>query len=72
MVWGKQLRGSWGGASKPDADVPRWAQLWQEGAMKLEKLLGRRYRLEQINDALDDLEAGRALRPLIVLDETLV
>lgn len=71
LICGKQLRGSWGGASEPDTDVPRWAQLWQEGAMKLEALLGRRYRLEQINDALDDLEAGRALRPLIVLDEAL-
>lgn len=71
LICGKQLRGSWGGASKPDADVPRWAALWQDGALKLEKLLGRRYALEDINDALDDLEAGRALRPLIVLDETI-
>lgn len=71
LICGKQLRGSWGGASKPDADVPRWAALWHDGALKLEKLLGRRYALEDINDALDDLEAGRALRPIIVLDETL-
>jgi S-(hydroxymethyl)glutathione dehydrogenase/alcohol dehydrogenase len=71
LICGKQLRGSWGGAAKPDTDVPRWAALWRDGALKLEKLLGRRYALEDINVALDDLEAGRALRPLIVLDDTI-
>jgi S-(hydroxymethyl)glutathione dehydrogenase/alcohol dehydrogenase len=71
LICGKLLRGSWGGATRPDDDVPRWAALYRDGALKLEKLLGRRYALEDINDALDDLEAGRALRPIIVLDETL-
>jgi Zn-dependent alcohol dehydrogenase len=32
-------------------------------------LLSRRYPLEQINQALDDLEAGRVARPLIDMSE---
>jgi S-(hydroxymethyl)glutathione dehydrogenase/alcohol dehydrogenase len=71
LISGKQIRGSWGGGCKPDVDIPRMAQLYVEGKLPLEKLISRRYTLEQINDALDDLESGRVARPLIVLDPTL-
>ena len=33
----------------------RW---YQEGKLPLDKLVSRRYRLEQINEALGDLERG--------------
>ena len=71
LISGKQIRGSWGGASHPDTDVPRFAALYRDGRLPVERLLGKRYSLDQVNDALDDLEAGRVMRPLIVLDETI-
>jgi S-(hydroxymethyl)glutathione dehydrogenase/alcohol dehydrogenase len=71
LISGKQIRGSWGGASQPDTDVPRFATLYREGRLPVGRLLGKRYSLDQINDALDDLEAGRVMRPLIVLDDTI-
>lgn len=65
LICGKQIRGSWGGACAPDTDVPRLAALYRNGNLPLEKLITRRYPLDQINDALSDLENGRVGRPLI-------
>jgi S-(hydroxymethyl)glutathione dehydrogenase/alcohol dehydrogenase len=65
LISGKQIRGSWGGRSAPDSDLPRFAELYRAGRLPLEALVTRRYPLEEINEALDDLEAGRVARPLI-------
>jgi len=65
LISGKQIRGSWGGACDPDIDIPRFARLYVEGRLPLERLLSRRYRLDEINEALDDLEARRVARPLL-------
>ena len=68
MISGRQIRGSWGGGCDPDRDVPRFAEMYRSGRLPLERLLTRRYGLDQINEALDDLKAGRVFRPLIVID----
>jgi S-(hydroxymethyl)glutathione dehydrogenase/alcohol dehydrogenase len=71
LICGKQIRGSWGGNCVPDDDIPKFAALYRESKLPLEKLLTRRYTLDRINEALDDLEAGRVARPLIEIDTTL-
>jgi len=64
---GKQLRGTWGGDSQPDRDLPRFARFIEKGSLKLAPMLTEGYTLESINQALDDLEQGRAVRPIITL-----
>ena len=71
LICGKQIRGSWGGNCVPDDDIPRFAALYREGKLPLERLLSRRYTLDRINEALEDLEAGRVARPLIEIDPAL-
>ncbi len=71
LISGKQIRGSWGGACNPDTDIPKLAALYREGRLPLEKLITRRYALDEINDAIDDLEAGRVGRPIIEIDPDL-
>jgi len=71
LICGKQIRGSWGGSSNPDLDIPKFAKLYFEGRLPLEKLITERYPLEAINEALDDLEHHRVGRPLIEIDTTL-
>ena len=64
LICGKQIRGSWGGESRPDEDVPRFVELYRKGLLPVDKLITHRYSLEQINQALSDLEqkiVGRAL-----------
>lgn len=62
---GKQLRGTWGGDTDPDRDMPRYCRLLMEHHCDLSPMLTQGYSLEQVNDALDDLESGKALRPLL-------
>ncbi len=65
LISGRRIQGSWGGSSQPDRDVPRFAKLYREGRLPLDRMIGKRYALEEINTALDDLASGRVLRPLI-------
>ena len=62
---GKRLLGTWGGDSQPERDFGRYCELAATGKLNLAPLLNRTYLLTQINQALDDLEAGRCTRPLI-------
>ena len=71
LICGKQIRGSWGGNSNPDRDIPIYAKLYLEGRLPLEKLITKRYTLEAINEALEDLEHNRVGRPLIEIDTSI-
>ncbi|KZN54987.1 zinc-binding dehydrogenase [Pseudoalteromonas luteoviolacea] len=66
---GKSIRGSWGGGSKPDSDIPKFVKLYQEGKLSLEPLLSKSYKLDEINSALQDLEEKRILRAIIEVSE---
>jgi S-(hydroxymethyl)glutathione dehydrogenase/alcohol dehydrogenase len=62
---GKRLLGTWGGDSVPERDFPRYARLLASGRVRLDALRGRRYTLGEVDLALDDLESGRTVRPVI-------
>ena len=64
---GKRLLGTWGGDSDPDRDYARYCRLLASGRIDLAPLMATPYPLEGINRALDDLEHGRAVRPLIAM-----
>lgn len=66
---GKRLLGTWGGDNSPDRDFPRYLRLIAAGKLPLDPLLGRTYRLDEVNQALGELESGEALRPLIDMSE---
>jgi S-(hydroxymethyl)glutathione dehydrogenase / alcohol dehydrogenase len=67
LINGKSIKGSWGGMSKPDEDIPIFADFYRSGKLKLSKLISKVYSLEQINEALSDLEHKRVNRPLIAI-----
>ena len=56
----RQFRGSLG-ASFPDQDFAMYLRWHQEGKFPLDKLITRRYGLEQINEACHDLHSGHIL-----------
>jgi Zn-dependent alcohol dehydrogenase len=55
-----------GGDCRPDRDFPLFVRWYREGKLKLDELVTRRYPLEQINEAVDDLEHGRILGRAII------
>lgn len=61
----KQLKGTLYGGMNPRASMPMLLSMYQAGALKLDELVTRRYSLEQINEAIDDMREGRNIRGLI-------
>jgi S-(hydroxymethyl)glutathione dehydrogenase/alcohol dehydrogenase len=72
LICGKKIYGSWGGDCNPDIDIPKFAKEFLAGRLPLQLLLTKSYTLENINDALDDLECNRVNRPLIVISPKLI
>ena len=62
----KVLTGSEGGGCKPDVEIPKLVRLCQAGKLSFEGLTSRRYPLDRINDAIDDLRHGRVAGRCIV------
>lgn len=64
----KQLVGAIFGGCNPRYDIPRLLRLYQEGKLKLDELVTRRYPLADINDGYDDMYAGRNIRGMLTFD----
>jgi Zn-dependent alcohol dehydrogenase len=62
----KTLMGSYMGASIPSRDIPRYVALWRAGRLPVERLLTSISPLEEINELMDLLAAGKAVRQVIV------
>ncbi|CAL9468383.1 Geraniol dehydrogenase [Nocardiopsis dassonvillei] len=61
--------GSYLGSAVPARDIPEFARWWREGRLPVERLISRRIRLDEINEAMDELADGKAVRQVIVFDE---
>lgn len=64
----RTIIGSYLGSAVPSRDIPLFAGLWREGRLPVERLISSRIRLDELNEAMDALAEGRALRQLIVFD----
>jgi Zn-dependent alcohol dehydrogenase len=51
--------GTRGSLCRPDRDFPTFVRWYQRGQLNLDDLVTQRYSLDQINEAVDDLSAGR-------------
>jgi len=65
LIAGRSLTGSWGGGINPDVDIPRCVRLVERGAINHRLLMGRRFSLEQINDAIVSLGGDDPGRPIL-------
>ncbi|MBN9216015.1 MAG: alcohol dehydrogenase [Microbacterium sp. SCN 70-200] len=65
----RAIIGSYLGSAVPARDIPRFVDWWRAGRLPIERLITRRIRLDEINDAMDDLADGRAVRQVIMFDE---
>jgi S-(hydroxymethyl)glutathione dehydrogenase/alcohol dehydrogenase len=60
----KRLVGCWYGGADVRQDLPRLLELYREGRLKLDELVTRTYRLDEVNEAFADM-AGSLGRGLI-------
>ncbi|AUN41851.1 alcohol dehydrogenase catalytic domain-containing protein [Tsukamurella tyrosinosolvens] len=63
----RTIVGSYLGSSVPARDIPTFAQLWREGRLPVEELVTDTMPLESINEAMDSLAEGKAIRQVITI-----
>jgi NDMA-dependent alcohol dehydrogenase len=63
----KTVRGSYYGTANPPVDFVRYAAWYTEGRLPLDRLISRRYELDQINEAFADMLSGATRRGVVSL-----
>jgi len=61
----QRIQGVMFGNCNPLADIPRLTNQYKRGRLKLDELITRRYRLDDINTGFDDLNSGKNIRGVI-------
>ena len=61
----KEVKGTIYGSTNPRAAIPRLLSMYREGVLKIDELVTRRYRLDDVNEGYRDLRDGRNLRGVI-------
>lgn len=64
----RTVMGSYLGSAVPTRDIPTYARLWREGKLPVSELVSSTMPLKQINEALDTLAEGKAVRQIILFD----
>ncbi|MGB5093650.1 MAG: Zn-dependent alcohol dehydrogenase [Parvibaculum sp.] len=64
----KKIQGSLMGSNRFPVDMPRLVDFYMAGKLKLDDMISRRIKLEQVNDAFDELKRGELARSIIMFD----
>jgi len=64
----KRIQGTLYGACNPNAEIPRLAQLYRDGHLKLDELVTTTYALDEVAKGYEDMHAGRNVRGVIRFD----
>lgn len=67
-AWNQSIMGSKMGDAVISRDIPNLVKLYKKGELKLDELVSKTYRLEQINEAIAEVKSGAVKRNVIVFD----
>ncbi len=62
------VMGSWYGSARPWVDIPKMVNLYMSDRLKIDPMISRTYRLDEINEAYAALGQGEVARSVIVFD----
>ena len=60
------IKGSYMGSCVPTRDIPRYIELYKNDSLPVDKLIGERFSFDGLNEALDRLDDGEALRQILI------
>ena len=69
LHFSKSITGSHGGDARPDYDIPRLIRLQQKGLLPLDEMISHLYPLERINEAIEMVRNGKAVRCVIDMND---
>ena len=61
----KTVKGSYYGTANPPLDFVKFAELYERGALPLDRLISKRYSLDQVNEAYADMLSGATRRGIV-------
>ena len=64
----RRIQGSSMGSNRFRVDMPRYVEYYLQGRLKLDEMVSQRLKLEQINEAFDDMKQGHVARSVITFD----
>ncbi len=56
------------GKCRPDVDFPKLMRLYKKGDLKLDEMITREYKLEDLQQAFDDMLSGKNAKGVVVFD----
>ncbi len=65
----KRIQGSVMGSNRFPVDMPRFVDFYMQGKLKLDQMISRRIKLEDVNEAFDELKRGELARSVIMFDQ---
>jgi S-(hydroxymethyl)glutathione dehydrogenase/alcohol dehydrogenase len=66
VMGNKRLLGSFVGSMQPRLDLPMLVELYRAGKLDLDALISKRYALDDLPQAFEDMEAGKVARGVLV------
>lgn len=64
----KRIQGSLMGSNRFPVDMPRLVDFYMAGKLKLDEMISRRIKLEQVNEGFEDMKRGEIARSVIVFN----
>jgi len=64
----KRIQGSLMGSNRFPVDMPRFVDFYMSGKLKLDDMISRRLKLEEVNEAFEEMKTGQIARSVIVFD----
>lgn len=65
-AWGQKIIGTKMGNTVISVDIPQLLDLYANGKYKLDELISGRFKLEEVNEAMDQVRSGKAIKNVIV------
>ena len=67
LLWERKLQGSMMGSNRFRIDIPRYIDLYMQGRLKVDEMITRTGKLEDVNDAFRAMKAGEVARTVLAI-----
>ena len=64
----KKIQGSSMGSNRFKVDMPRYVDFYMQGRLKLDEMITRRMKLDEVNEAFRAMKAGEVARSVLVFE----
>ncbi|HLZ72383.1 MAG TPA: zinc-binding dehydrogenase, partial [Dehalococcoidia bacterium] len=68
----KRIQGTMMGSNKFRIHMPQYIEFYRQGRLKLDEMITRRGKLEDVNEAMRAMKAGEVARSVLILDPAAV